>query len=184
MTSTAFVDFELDAVDLAIRYFDGIDPDLSVQLLCADEARVYCSPAYARKFKLKRPENLQSATLLHNTLHPHWAVWLKRFSSLSEAQIENIAGIQFDQSLMAIEAAVRSQGVVLTSALLTEAECGDGSLVDPFGKALALSTGYYLVHPGTEELQPGAKALKAWFIDRAGAERDSMGSGKDAPGGK
>ncbi|RAS34569.1 LysR substrate binding domain-containing protein [Paraburkholderia bryophila] len=30
-TSTAFVDFELDGVDLAIRYFNGEDPTLTVE---------------------------------------------------------------------------------------------------------------------------------------------------------
>ncbi|MGO4305841.1 LysR substrate-binding domain-containing protein [Cupriavidus sp. RAF12] len=162
-TSTALVDFELDAVDLAIRHFDGIDPHLSVQLLCPDEARAYCSPAYARKWRLKRPDDLQSATLLHNTLHPHWAAWLARFGTLSDGQVEAIAGIQFDQSLMAIEAAVRAQGVVLTSAILVESEIANGLLVDPFGKAMPLSHGYYLVHPKSTQLQAGELALKQWF---------------------
>jgi LysR family glycine cleavage system transcriptional activator len=173
-TSATLVDFELDAVDLAVRYFDGVDPELAVQLLCPDEARVYCSPAYARKLKLKRPEDLQHATLLHNALHPHWPVWLRRFSDLSDAQIEAVAGIQLDQSIMAIEAAVRAQGVVLTSALLVEAELAEGSLVELFGMPLPLPTGYYLVHPDTAELQKGVKSLKAWFADRMAAERNRL----------
>ena len=173
-TSTTLVDFELDAVDLAVRYFNGVDTQLAVQRLCADEARVYCSPAYAKQWKLKRPEDLQSATLLHNTLHPHWPAWLARFSSLAEARIEAIAGIQFDQSLMAIEAAVSAQGVVLTSAILVEAELADGSLVEPFGKALPLPTGYYLVHPDTDEQPPGVQSLKAWFADKIAADRKAV----------
>ncbi|WP_248295093.1 hypothetical protein [Paraburkholderia sp. UYCP14C] len=68
-------------------------------------------------------------------------------------QIEAIVGIEFDQSLMAIDAAVRAQGVALTSAILVEAELAAGSLVEPFGKALPLSEGYYLVHSDADELQ-------------------------------
>lgn len=162
-TSTTFVDFELDAVDLAVRYFNGVDEALDVQLLYPDEARVYCSPAYVRRLRLKRPEHLQRATLLHNTLHPHWTPWLKRFSTLADAQIEEIAGIHVDQSLIAIEAAVRAQGAVLTSALLTQAEVASGALVEPFDMALPLPAAYYLVHPRVSELQPGARTLKAWF---------------------
>ncbi|MEX3813934.1 LysR substrate-binding domain-containing protein [Paraburkholderia sp. BR13439] len=165
-TSATMVDFELDAVDLAVRHFDGVDPRLAVQLLCTDEARAFCSPAYAKKLRLKRPEDLQSATLLHNTLHPHWRAWLTRFSNLADEQIEAIVGIEFDQSLMAIDAAVRAQGVVLTSAILVEGELAAGSLVEPFGKALPLCEGYYLVHPDADELQPGVKALKAWMAER------------------
>lgn len=165
-TTTSLVDFEYDAVDLAVRYFDGIDTQFVVQLLCTDEARAYCSPAYAKKWKLKRLEDLQSATLLHNTLHPHWSMWLKRFTSLADAQIEMINGIQFDQSLMAIEAAVHAQGLVLTSPLLVEAELAQRSLVEPFGKALPLPNGYYLVHPDEDELRPGVKSLKAWIAEK------------------
>ncbi|MEM5406340.1 MULTISPECIES: LysR substrate-binding domain-containing protein [Paraburkholderia] len=165
-TSTTMVDFELEAVDLAVRHFDGVDPQLAVQLLCTDEARAFCSPAYAKKARLKRPEDLQSATLLHNTLHPHWRAWLTRFSKLADEQIEAIVGIEFDQSLMAIDAAVRAQGVVLTSAILVETELAVGSLVEPFEKALPLSEGYYLVHPDANEPQPGVKALKAWMAER------------------
>lgn len=177
-TTTTLVDFEYDAVDLAVRYFDGIDPHLAVQLLCTDEARAYCSPAYAKKRKLKRPEDLQSATLLHNTLHPHWRAWLTRFSSLADAQIEAINGIHFDQSLMAIEAAVRAQGLVLTSPILVEAELAEGGLVEVFGKALPLPNGYYLVHPDTDELQPGVKSLKAWMAERMAARRVPLDSGR------
>ncbi|MGF6839406.1 DNA-binding transcriptional LysR family regulator [Paraburkholderia youngii] len=118
------------------------------------------------KLRLKWPEDLQSATLLHNTLHPHWRAWLTRFSNLADEQIEAIVGIEFDQSLMAIDAAVRAQGVVLTSAILVEGELAAGSLVEPFGKALPLCEGYYLVHPDADELQPGVKALKAWMAER------------------
>jgi LysR family glycine cleavage system transcriptional activator len=175
-TSTAMVDFEVDAVDLAVRHFDGVDPQLKVQLLCTDEARAYCSPTYAKKWKLKRPEDLQSATLLHNTLHPHWREWLTRFGSLVDAQIEAIKGIEFDQSLMAIEAAVRAQGVVLTSSILVEAELAEGALVEPFGKALSLPNGYYLVYPNADELQPDVKSLKAWMVEKMAARSGTLNS--------
>lgn len=163
-TSVAMVDFELDGVDLAVRHFDGVDATLSVARLCADTAHAYCSPAYAKRLKLKRPGDLVAATLLHNTLHPHWHAWLARFGPLDDARIDAIAGIQFDQSLMAIEAAVRAQGVVLTSPVLVEAELAAGTLVEPFDAALPLANGYCLVHPRTAALSPNAAALKAWMI--------------------
>lgn len=171
--TTTLIDFELDAVDLAVRYFDGIAPQLNVQRLYVDEARAYCSPAYAKKYRLKRPGDIRRTTLLNNTLHAHWRAWLKRFGDLSVAQIEAIAGIEFDQSLMAIAAAVRSEGMVLTSPILVEAELADGSLIEPFGKALPISSGYYLVHPVSEKLQPGVEALKAWMALQMSDERAS-----------
>ncbi|REE91149.1 LysR substrate-binding domain-containing protein [Cupriavidus plantarum] len=162
-TSTALVDFELEGIDLAVRHFSGEDPRLAVRLLRADEARAYCSPAYARKAKLGAPDALLSATLLHNSLHPHWAAWLARYSGLTARRIGSIAGIQFDQSLMAIDAAVRAQGVVLTSAILVEEEVASKLLVDPFGVGLPLPSGYYLVHPRAASLNDGARQLSQWL---------------------
>ncbi|WP_334025246.1 LysR substrate-binding domain-containing protein [Burkholderia gladioli] len=166
-TTTTMVDFELDGVDLAVRHFDGADARLSVQLLFTDEARAYCSPAYLTQHPLKRPDDLRAATLLHNTLHPHWPAWLTRFSDLTTSQIDAINGIQFDQSLMAIDAAVRAQGVVLTSPLLVEPELARGELIEPFDRPLPSSAGYYLVHPNTAVTARAVQALKTWFIRKA-----------------
>jgi LysR family glycine cleavage system transcriptional activator len=168
-TTTTMLEFELDTVDLAVRYFDGTDPRLSVQLLCRDEARACCHPAYAEKHALRRPEDLASATLLHNTLHPHWPAWLARFNALAQAQVQAIAGVQFEQSLMAIDAAVRVPGVVLTRAVLVEAELARGELIEPFDNALPLSAGYYLVQPDTTGPAPAVQSLKAWFARRMAA---------------
>lgn len=178
-TTTAMVDFELDGVDLAVRHFDGMDERLSVQLLCEDVARAYCSPAYAEQRQLKHPNDLRTATLLHNTLHPHWEAWLTRFSGLDGARIETITGIRFDQSLMAIDAAVRAQGVVLTSPLLVETELARGELLEPFDNALALDAGYYLVHPASAGSRQAIQLLKAWFTDsiEAGGARHGGGKG-------
>lgn len=50
---TGLVDFERDQIDLAIRYFDAKDCSLDVTLLYGDEARLYCSPEYAKNSALK-----------------------------------------------------------------------------------------------------------------------------------
>jgi LysR family glycine cleavage system transcriptional activator len=38
------------------------------------------------------------------------------------------------------------------------------SLIAPFEQSLPLKTAYYLVHPQSIELKPGAATLRAWFI--------------------
>ncbi len=163
-TSTALADFNRDRVDLAIRYFDGRVSELASELLYRDEARLYCSPGYARKLKLKTPNDLKRATLIHTTLHPHWGPWMERFSQLSAIQVTSIPGLHFDQSIMAIEAARHGQGAVLCSALLTEAEVREGALFEPFAGRLALSKAYYVTHDKTAKLRPAAVALKKWLL--------------------
>jgi LysR family glycine cleavage system transcriptional activator len=165
--STALVDFERDQIDLAIRYFDGNDPMLDATLLYRDEARLYCSPEYASKLDLRRPEDLVRATLLHTTLLPHWEPWLKQFSQLTKHQIATIPCQHFDQSILAIETARHGQGVVLSSAVLTEMERRNGTLCEPFELRLPLQRGYYLVHHRQTALRPAAQILKKWLIERA-----------------
>jgi len=171
--TTAISDFERERVDLAIRYFDGEDGALESALLCRDEARLYCSPAYVKKHRLKTPDDLVRATLLHTTLQPHWQSWLRRFSGLADVQINAIPSLHFDQSLLAIEAARFGQGAVLSSAILTEAEVRDGLLCEPFEWRLPLTKGYYVVHHNGSPLRPAAQALKQWLLQVAESECSS-----------
>lgn len=166
-SSTALTDFSSDRVDLAIRHFDGHAPELEVELLHQDDARVYCSPAYVEQIGLRVPEDLRRATLLHNTLHPYWPEWLQRFAGISDEEGRRLPGIHFDQSLMAIEAARRDQGVVITSEWLTQEEVASGVLIEPFAQRLPLTKGYYLVQPKHSILRPTVQALRAWLIELA-----------------
>lgn len=167
--TTALADFERERVDLSIRHFDGDDPALQADLLWPDEIRLYCSPAYARTLRLKKPDDLVRGTLLHTTLHPHWKAWLQRFSSLAAKQVEAIPALHFDQGMLAIEAARHGQGAVLSSAILTEAEVRDGSLCEPFPHSLPVAKGYYVVHHRQAALRPAAVALKKWLLETAHA---------------
>lgn len=166
-SSTTLADFSSERVDLAIRHFDGHAPELDVELLHQDDARVYCSPAYAKQHGLNSPGDLRHATLLHNTLHPNWPDWLQRFAGIGEQEGRSIPGIHFDQSLMAIEAARRNQGVVITSEWLTQEEVASGALIEPFEQRLPLSKGYYLVQPKHSILRPTVQALKVWLMGEA-----------------
>lgn len=165
-STVALTDFSSERVDLAIRHFDGHAPELDVQLLHRDDARVYGSPAYLEQLGLRAPGDLRRATLLHNTLHPHWAQWLQRFAGIDAEAGIGICGIHFDQSLMAIEAARRHQGVVITSEWLTQEEVANGLLVEPFAQRLPLAKGYYLVQPKHSIQRPTVRALKEWLIQQ------------------
>jgi LysR family glycine cleavage system transcriptional activator len=167
-SSVAPVDFEREDFDLAVRYFDGKDAQLDASLLARDEARVYASPAYLAQHRLRRPDDLVRATLLHTTILPLWPQWLERFGKLSASRIAAIPGVHFDQGLMAIEAARQGQGLVMASPLLTEDEVARGDLVEPFGHRIAVSGAYYVVHPRRARLRPAAGYLKEWLLDEAG----------------
>ncbi|QNP49431.1 LysR substrate-binding domain-containing protein [Diaphorobacter aerolatus] len=169
--TTDLTNFDRDRADLAIRYFDGQDAQLQIDLLYSDEARLYCAPGYASRIRLKSPDDLLRATLLDTTILPYWDEWLGRFSNLDEAQIARLTRQHFDQSALAIESARHGQGVVLSSAVLTEAELRDGLLIEPFAMRLPVHKAYYLVHHKQALLRPAAQALKDWLIALAASER-------------
>ena len=166
-STTALIDFERDAIDLAIRYFDGRDQNLDATLLWQDEARVYCRPDYAASLSLQRADDLCRATLLDTTMQPFWRQWMREFSTLDDARIAAIPCLHFDQSLMAIEAAKQGQGVVMCSPILVEEETAQGILVEPFEHSLPVSNGYYVIHHRRLPIRPAAQALKAWLIEQA-----------------
>lgn len=165
--SSVMVDFEREAVDLAIRHFNGQDASLDCTLMFQDEARVYCTPEYAAALQLTTAEALAGASLLVTTLQPHWQEWFDRFSSLDTTTVAAIPRIHFDQALMAIEAAKQGHGVVMTSPSLTEAEVASRVLVEPLGYCLPLDNGYYVVHHGKLALSPAAMLVKQWLIEEA-----------------
>lgn len=167
VASTTLVDFERDAIDLAVRHFDGKDPQLAASLLLPDEARLFCAPDYAAKLGLAAPADLARATLLHSTLHPHWPAWLGRFAGLDATQVAALPGLHFNQTSLAIEAARHSRGVVLCSRLLVAEELRQGLLIEPFDCVLPVAQAYYLVHPRGASLRPAAQALHDWLLAAA-----------------
>lgn len=171
--TTDMVDFERDRVDLAVRHFGGQAPGLQAELLYADSAHLYCAPGYAQRLGLHQPDDLSRATLLHTTLLPYWRDWLRRFSSLGDAQIAQLPSLHFDQSMLAIEAARHHQGVVLSSPLLVQQELRDGVLCEPLGLRMAVDKGYYLVSPRHTPLRPAAAALREWLLETAALEREA-----------
>lgn len=169
--SSDSVDLHNGTFDLAVRHFDGIAKDVQAQLLLPDEVRVYCSPDYRDRMQLHAVNDLPKATLLYTTSHAHWSGWLASIG-LSLEGLGN--GARFDQSGLAIDAARRSQGLVLTSPWLVEDDVEQGHLIQLFGAALKTGKGYYLVH--AQEIVPGgaAEQFSRWLCDAAQCARDGL----------
>lgn len=158
--STEAVDLEAGTFDLAVRHFDGKNPDLDAHLLLRDEARVYCSPDYRARLNINVVEDLPGATLLYTTSHANWSRWLAQVGMSFEGMS---SGLRFDQAGMAIAAARRSQGLVLTSPWLVEDELEAGKLVQLFPDSLSTGKNYYLLRPRHRELNTAAQLLHEWL---------------------
>lgn len=162
--SVAPVDFQSGTYDLAVRHFDGQPLDLQVKLLLRDEARVYCSPEYRERLQLSVIEDMVRATVLYTTSHANWSRWLGQVG-MSFDRLKS--DLRFDQSEMAIDAARRSQGIVLTSHWLVEDDVAQGSLVQLFPHVLLTGKNYYLVHSNDRPLGAAARQLFEWLAAAA-----------------
>ena len=158
------VDLRASTYDLAVRHFDGNDDSVHACLLLADEVLAYCSPEYRNRVSLRTIEDIHRATLIHTTSHANWSQWLAQSEGDSGAKV---TGLSFDQSEMAIDAARRGQGVVLTSPWLVEDDLEHGRLVQLFTQSLRIGKGYYVVYAKDKVMSTAAKQLYNWFLEAA-----------------
>lgn len=162
--SSDTVNFNDGTFDLAVRHFDGYGGDVKAELLLPDEVRVYSSPAYRERLRLHSLDSLPGATLLYTTSHAHWSQWL---SSVGMSPDSFSSSLRFDQSELAIDAARRDQGLVLTSPWLVEEDVQRGFLVPVFDSVLKTGKGYYLVQAKDVVLGEAAQLLRRWLCDVA-----------------
>jgi LysR family glycine cleavage system transcriptional activator len=160
--SDSAVDLAGGEADAAIRYGLGTGAGLSRTPLMTDRFAPVASP----RLGLDRPDDLESATLIHfewqggpSATVPSWRVWVEA------AGLEGLdarAGLTFNDETSAILAAVAGQGVALLSLVLVEAELASGALVQPFGPRLD-GWRYDFVYPRDAEDRPAVAALKSWI---------------------
>ncbi|MBL8834867.1 MAG: transcriptional regulator GcvA [Alphaproteobacteria bacterium] len=159
-------DFAQDDVDLAVRHGRGAWPGLRATRLMADDWSPVCSPALLRTGPgLRKPADLRHYTLLHSPAGD----WDKWFAAAGLSGIDTSGGPIYDESWMAIKAAVEGQGVALPRSGLIADELAAGRLVRPFTLRLPAVHAYYiLVRPGQQDL-PKVRQFADWLAAEAAA---------------
>ncbi|RMF06737.1 MAG: transcriptional regulator GcvA, partial [Alphaproteobacteria bacterium] len=162
--STALARFDVENIDLAIRYGAGRYGDLHVEKLMDEEVFPVCSPELLDG--LKTAADLKAYTLIHDdgsiddTSNPTWAMWLQA-AGVRLANPER--GLHFNQSNLVIEAAVAGKGVALAKKAIAEADLASGRLVRPFAQSQAVAFAYYLVAPEPQWQQGKVRNFVAWL---------------------
>lgn len=171
------VDFSRDTVDVAIRFGKGRYPGLVCCKLWDTQIFPVCSPTLASKHKpLNEPHDLVNHTLLHSAWLRENEIWCWQTWLLSAAlhDIDPIAGPQFNEPELAIQAAINSQGVALAKNILVEDDLAAGRLIRPFKLSLDLNFGYSLIYPGESAALPKVQAFKNWILQTASADGDCL----------
>ncbi len=155
-------DFETQNVDAAIRSGYGNWPGLNVEKLVDIELLPICSRHFFETNHLLSVNNLTSSRLLHSTARPHdWESWIK--ATNSKLKLDPTAGLRFDTSALAYEAASMDIGVAMAVKVFVERQLQNGSFVAPFNETCKTGEGYYLVWP--QKVEPSRTLLKflAWM---------------------
>ncbi|WP_457587759.1 LysR substrate-binding domain-containing protein [Ensifer canadensis] len=150
-----------DKVDATIAFGLGSWPKHDAMLLLRDEAFPVCGPKYAEA--LTSPQDLNGHDLLHVPGYAEdWDTW---FTHAGVNGVDTSSGSFFDQSIMAIRAAVEGKGVLLGRAALVERELSSGLLVEPFGVRLQAAGSYWFLTSGPKAKLPKVMAFRDWLSE-------------------
>jgi LysR family transcriptional regulator, glycine cleavage system transcriptional activator len=163
-TSTHLVDFQREEVDMAVRYGRGHWPGLRAQWLMAEDIFPVCSPSLLKDARpLRHPEDLAHHTLLHASVsREDWRLWLTAAGLPVSLALRR--GLNFDQSFMALQAAMEGLGVALGRTRLVERDIAAGRLIVPFDVVLPSDAGFYIVAPEETADAPKIRLFRDWLV--------------------
>jgi LysR family transcriptional regulator, glycine cleavage system transcriptional activator len=160
-------------IDLSISYGKGAAdwPGADASLLLEDELFPVCSPQFRRGL----PEGidvhaLPGQPLLHlESVEPSWMSWSTWFRQMGvEARHPMPSGTSFNNYLVILQAAQEGQGIALGWRQLVQPFLTTGQLVRPVPDTLEADSAYYLlVQPGSLDLRPELRTVRAWLLEEA-----------------
>ena len=186
-TTDRLADLARENIALGIRYGGGRYPGLDATLLMPEEVYPACSPALlGRVRRLREPDDLAHFKLIHDTTlaglagFPTWSTWLK---AAGARKVDARPGLRINSSIMALQAAIEGQGVVLARSVIADADLREGRVVRPLPQARPTHYGYYLVYPSGTPLGRPAAAFCHWLRQEAATfdARRRQPAGKPRP---
>lgn len=161
------VDFDRDAVDVAIQFGEGNWPRVHTDLLFHDEIEPVCSPAYLKRVVRKQsPETLlQKRLLVSQYRRSDWEDWLH--ANDFRDQTANAERMSFSSSILTWQAALDGLGVAIGQTALLLPELESGQLVRPFNRPLRRSKSHYLVRPKVQRESRKVIAFRDWLLECA-----------------
>lgn len=171
--SSAVLDFERDGIDVAIRFGRGNYEGLKVEKLFSDEVFPVCSPALLKGRKpIREPRDLLQHTLIHleweaqGAVWPNWKMWMQ---AAGIPDFDDSRGLHFNQTSLALQAAIDGHGVALGDTTLAADDLADGRLVKPFDLALKSPAqfAYFLIVSDESQKRPIVQSFMSWVREEA-----------------
>jgi LysR family transcriptional regulator, glycine cleavage system transcriptional activator len=170
VASTRVHDFMAAEVDLAIRYGTGQWEGLEAIRIFDNEIWPVCAPSYlAGRPRPERVADLLDETLLHlGQFDRNWVTWPAWLGSHGVNAGPNRRGLEFDNYLVLLQAAIRGEGIALCGRRLAEDFIARGDLVRPIEAALRSDRAFYLLYPDGSRLSAAAAKFRDWVVAEAG----------------
>ncbi|MFT3807563.1 LysR substrate-binding domain-containing protein [Arenimonas sp.] len=167
-TSDRLADYAAEGIDLGVRYGRGGYGDVESTLLFREEVFPVCSPALIPDGTRELPDEaidgfklIHDATIAFDPGFPDWPQWLAA-RGLPAQDVSR--GLHFNSSVLATQAAIEGQGVVLGRSIVVEADLRAGRLVRPFAGSEPTDCAYYLLHPPGALDRAAAKLVHDWLM--------------------
>jgi LysR family glycine cleavage system transcriptional activator len=162
--SLQHVDFSREDIDLAVRHGNGDWPELHVTRLCAEELFPASSPSLLQAGPpLRAPADLAKHVLVHDRSRKYWRDWLAAFG-IGCPDTER--GPVFDQTALAIDAALAGQGIALARTALASLDLISGRLVRPLKEAVPAEFAYWIACRKSTADAPKVSQFRSWLIEQ------------------
>ncbi|MGM8890103.1 LysR substrate-binding domain-containing protein [Psychrobacter sp. 1Y1] len=157
VATESVADFNRDQVDIAVRLTRPPFPaTFDTHLLFEQTLVAVASPHLMANRKLPiSTEVLQEMPLLHDS-HHHWP----RFFGTTG----KLAGAVFNQTALALDAALAGQGIAIACQAFVQADLNAGRLVQVSESTLTVEPDYYLVRKKNSSSTPIIDAVWNWCV--------------------
>ena len=163
LASETLANFQSDGVDVAVRQGrPPFGPGLVADLLFEQEVVAVCSPALLPASPRPLATGaLDQFALLHDA-HDLWPEFAER--ALGRSLPMTSKRVRFNQTSLAIDAAIAGQGLAVASGFLVEQDLAAGRLVRAFAPGMRGALDSYVVVPRRPRRPESTGLIRSWLL--------------------
>ncbi len=154
--------------DIGVVFTDQTRPGYTADKVFGDEVTAVCSPVYlAAHPGLAGAMDLLTVPLLHLESEEPWMAWAEWFTALSLEMPSAMSGPRYTSYILAIQAALEGQGIVLGWRRLIQPLLDRGSLVQAVPETVTPQGGYEVIVPDRLKGDTGVDLFRRWLLEEA-----------------
>ena len=159
LASESLSSFQSDGVDIAVRQGRApFGPGLMVDLLFPQQIVAVCSPTLLPAGASEiAPADIRHHVLLHDA-HNLWPEFMEK--ALGLKMTTEAKRMRFNQTGLAIDAAIAGQGIALASRFLVAADIAAGRLVQPLSAEMRGTQDFHVVMPRKQRHPEPTQAVR------------------------